>query len=506
MISGQARNYVADKSTFYLSHLAPYEIFLLIGSVLMFASLLLGQTSQRLGVPIVLFFVVVGMLAGEEGPGGIKFDNALLAQGIGVVALCLILFSGGLETPWRHVKPLLGPSLALSTAGVFISAFSLGIFASYLLGFSLLEGVLLGAIISSTDAAAVFSILRGSGSKPKDGLDVMLEVDSGSNDPTAYFLTIGLLELIQIPGKTWYSLLPTLLIGFGGGAALGLAMGWIIRTALNRLRFQFDSFYQLLMLAGIFFAYTFGHLIHVNGFLAVYTMALFLGSSDFRHKQGAIRFFDGNAWLMQIVLFITLGLLVYPSELLPIAGAGLAVALFLIFVARPLSVALCLLPFRIPARHMLFVSWVGLRGAVPIVFATYPLIAGLDKAGAIFNIVFFTSVVSVALQGTTLLRVGRWLGVLEDAEAPKIGGLLEESGLDQGRTAVREIIFGKGHPSIGTRVLELPLEDDVTVLLVGRHGRFLTPDETTTVMLGDVLLLGSTTNAALTTAAQDLGS
>lgn len=489
-----------------VSHLAPYEIFLLVGSALMFISLLLGQTSHRLGVPMVLFFVAVGMLAGSEGPGGIRFDNALLAQGIGVVALCLILFSGGLETPWRHVRPVLGPSLALSTAGVFISAFSLGIFASYILGFSLLEGMLLGAIISSTDAAAVFSILRGAGTKPKDGLDVMLEVESGSNDPTAYFLTIGLLDLIQIPDKTWYSLLPTLLLGFGGGAALGLIMGWLIRTALNRLRFNFDSFYQLLMLAGIFFAYTFGHLIHVNGFLAVYTMALFLGSSDFRHKQGAIRFFDGNAWLMQIVLFITLGMLVYPSQLLPIAGTGLAVALFLIFVARPLSVALCLLPFRIPAKHMLFVSWVGLRGAVPIVFATYPLIAGLDKAGVIFNIVFFSSVVSVALQGTTLLRAGRWLGVLEEAETPRLGGLLEDSGLDQGRTAVREIVFGAGHPEIGTRVLELPLEPDVTILLVGRHGRFIIPDEMTVLMLGDVLLLGSTTNAALNVAEQHLGS
>ena len=485
-----------------MAQLAPYEILLLIGSLLMFASLLLGQTSQRLGVPIVLFFVAVGMLAGEEGPGGIQFDNAELAQAIGVVALNLILFSGGLETPWHRVKPVLRPSLVLSTAGVFISAVSLGIFASYLLDFPLLEGILLGAIVSSTDAAAVFSVLRARAAKPKDGLDVMLEVESGSNDPTAYFLTIGLLELIQVPDKSWYSLLPMLLLGFAGGGALGLGMGWIIRTALNRLRFHFDSFYQLLMLAGIFFTYTFGHLIHVNGFLAVYTMALFLGASDFRHRRGAIRFFDGNAWLMQIVLFITLGMLVYPSELLPIAGAGLAVALFLIFVARPLSVALCLLPFGIPAKQMLFVSWVGLRGAVAIVFATYPLIAGIPQAGMIFNIVFFTSVVSVALQGTTLVRVGRWLNIFENDVAPSAGGLLEDSGLGVERAAVREVIINDGHLEIGSRVQDLLLEEEAMVLLVGRNGRFIVPDETMTVMKGDVLLLGSATSKGLNQAAE----
>ncbi len=488
-----------------MSHLAPYEIFLLVGSLLMFVSLMLGRASQRVGVPVILFFIAVGMLAGSEGPGGIQFDNPRLAQAIGVVALNLILFSGGLETHWRHLKPVLGPSLTLSTVGVFISAFSTGIFASYLLGFSLLEGILLGAIISSTDAAAVFSILRGGRAKLKGGLATMLEVESGSNDPTAYFLTIGILSLIQSPEKSWYALLPEILLGFAGGAALGFGMGWIMRWALARVRFQFDSFYQLLMLAAIFFTYTFGHLIHVNGFLAVYTMAIFLGSSDFWYKRGAIRFFDGNAWLMQIVLFVTLGLLVYPSQLLPIAGVGLAVALFLIFIARPLSVALCLLPFRVPVQQMLFVSWVGLRGAVPIVFATYPLIAGLDRAGTIFNLVFFASVVSVALQGTTLLRVGRWLGVLEIEKSTSGGGLLEDAGfVTAERTAVREVSFLQGHPAVGHRLSELPLTDGVTVLLIGRHGRFLTPDATTVVMAGDVAMLGSSSNAALAEAVRGL--
>jgi cell volume regulation protein A len=480
-----------------MSHLAPYEIFLLVGSVLMFISLLLGRASQGLGVPVVLFFIMVGMLAGSEGPGGIQFDNPIIAQAIGVVALNLILFSGGLETQWRHLKPVIGPSLTLSTIGVLISAVSTGIFTAYLLGFPLLEGILLGSIIASTDAAAVFSILRAGKAKLKGGLDTLLEVESGSNDPTAYFLTLGFIALIENPGKSWYSLLPELILGFAGGAALGLGMGWIMQWSLARLRFQFDSFYQLLMLAGIFFTYTFGHLIHVNGFLAVYTMAIFLGSSDFRHKRGAIRFFDGNAWLMQIVLFVTLGMLVFPSQLLPIAGAGLATALFLIFVARPLSVALCLLPFGIPAKEMLFVSWVGLRGAVPIVFATYPLIAGLPQAGTIFNIVFFTSVVSVALQGTTLLKVGRWLLILKTDDVKLSGGLLEEAGLGEGRTAVRELIVQEDHPAIGSRIADLPLTDDVTVLLIGRHGRFLTPDETTVVMASDVILLGSGSNSSL---------
>jgi len=400
-----------------LAHLATYEVLLLVGSVLLFVSLLVGQTGQRLGVPIILFFIGVGMLAGSEGPGGIEFDNPAVAQAVGVVALNLILFSGGLETPWPHLKPMLGKALTLSTVGVGITAFSVGIFASYLLGFSLLEGMLLGAIISSTDAAAVFSILRSRAVRPKEGLDILLEAESGSNDPTAYFLTITLVDLLLKPGQPWYTLIPEMLWGFAGGAALGLGAGYAVRWAINRLRFQFDSFYQLLLLATIFFTYTFGHLIHANGFLAVYVCALVLGSADFRHRRAAIRFFDGNAWLMQIVLFITLGMLVAPSQLLSVATTSLAVALFLMFVARPLAVALCLAPFRVPARSMLFVSWVGLRGAVPIVFATYPLLANLPQAGAIFNIVFFTSVLSVALQGTTLLRVGKWLGIFEEPQA-----------------------------------------------------------------------------------------
>ena len=382
-------------------NLSPEKI-LLIASVLILVSLVAGMTSSRFGVPTLLLFLAVGVLAGSEGIGRIYFDDPHIAGFIGVVALNFILFSGGLDTNWSSIKPVMWRGIALSTIGVFITALTVGVFAHFVLRFSLLEGLLLGAIVSATDAAAVFSILRNRGVRLKGNTSALLEFESGSNDPMAYFLTISLTALIADKNMDVLPLVVQFFKSFLIGGAMGYCMGKISHWVINKIRLDTDGLYPVLVLGLAMFTYSATHEIGGNGFLATYISALILGNSDFLHKRSLKKFYDGQAWLMQIVLFLTLGLLVYPSRVLPIVGSGLLIAAFLIFIARPAGVFSSLAFSKSSFRSKLFISWVGLRGAVPIVFATYPMIAGLDKAGMIFNLVFFISITSVLLQGTAL--------------------------------------------------------------------------------------------------------
>lgn len=385
------------------------ENILLVGSVLLLLSILGGKTTSRWGVPTLLFFLLTGILAGSEGLGGIPFDDPPLAQIIGIVALNFILFSGGLSTNFRTIEPVLRKGLALSTLGVLLTALSVGIFVHFLLGFSMPVGLLLGAIVSSTDAAAVFSILRGKGIHLKGDLAPMLELESGSNDPMAYFLTISLTAVAKEGSFHAGELLLLCCKGFIIGALMGYATGKGSLWLINRIHLPNKGLYFVLLLALALFSYSATESLGGNGFLSIYICAVLLGSSDFVHKRILIQFYDGIAWLMQIILFLTLGLLVFPSRVLAVAGPGLLISAFLIFVARPIGVFGTLLFFRTDRRSKLFLSWVGLRGAVPIVFATYPLIAGLPESDLIFNLVFFIAVSSVLVQGTMLPAVARRL-------------------------------------------------------------------------------------------------
>jgi len=385
------------------------ENILLVVSALLLLSILGGKTTSRWGVPTLLFFLLVGILAGSEGLGGIPFDDPPSAQLVGIIALNFILFSGGLSTNFRTISPVLKKGLALSTLGVLLTATAVGVFVHFLLGFSMPVGLLLGAIVSSTDAAAVFSILGGKGIHLKRDLAPMLELESGSNDPMAYFLTITLTTIVKEGSFHAGELLLLCCKGFVIGALMGYATGKGSLWLINRIHLPNKGLYFVLLMALALFSYSATEFVGGNGFLSIYICAVLLGSSDFVHKRILIQFYDGIAWLMQIILFLTLGLLVFPSRVLAVAGPGLLISAFLILVARPIGVFGTLLFFRMDLRSKLFLSWVGLRGAVPIVFATYPLIAGLPESDLIFNLVFFIAVSSVLVQGTMLPSVARWL-------------------------------------------------------------------------------------------------
>ncbi|AHM62712.1 sodium/hydrogen exchanger [Flammeovirgaceae bacterium 311] len=464
------------------------ENILLIGSILLFVSIMAGKTSYRFGVPTLIFFLIVGMLAGSEGLGKINFDNPATAQFVGVLALNFILFSGGLDTKWDYIKPVLSKGVLLSTVGVLITTVSVGAFIWQVTNFSLLEGLLLGAIVSSTDAAAVFSILRAKSVGLKKNLRPTLELESGSNDPMAYFLTITLTSLVVNQDQSLVSVIPVFIKQILFGVAVGLGMGKLSVMIINRIRLDFEGLYPVLVIALMGFIFSFTDFIGGNGFLAIYLSSVYIGNHDIIHKKTIMRFFDGFAWLMQIVLFLTLGLLVFPSHIYPIIGIGILISLFMILVARPISVYVCLAFFKMKNREKLFISWVGLRGAVPIVFATYPLIAGVDKAGMIFNIVFFISVSSVLLQGTTLPLVAKWLGVSVPEKAKRRTPLDIELS-DHVKTELNEIVVPRDTAIVGKKIVELGFPKTAIIAMIKRDGKYITPNGSTELQALDLLMV-----------------
>ena len=411
------------------------ENILLVGAILLFLSVLVGKTGAKFGVPALLLFLGVGMLAGSDG-FGIYFDSPQIAQFIGTVALCIILFSGGMDTHYREIKPILAPGVTLATLGVLMTTIITGLFiyslsdllpGNFQLG--LLESMLLAAVMSSTDSASVFSILRSKGISLKERLRPTLELESGSNDPMAYMLTILLIQVIEIGVIDWPHSIVLLFMQLSIGAAAGFALGYAIVWIINRINVPNESLYPVLLFSCVFFVFAFTNLLQGNGYLAVYIAGLVVGNRKLVHKRSLTTFFDGFTWLFQIVMFLTLGLLVNPSELPAVAGVGLLVAIFMIVVSRPISVFACLLPFRrFTTRARVYISWVGLRGAVPIIFATYPLMsAEIPNARMIFNIVFFVTIVSLLVQGTTVSAMARWLGLVGQSEEKEIFNLPPEA-------------------------------------------------------------------------------
>ena len=469
------------------------ENILLIGSILLLLSILASKAIGKLGIPTLIIFLVVGMLAGSDGIGGIHFDDPNLAQSLGVIALSFILFSGGLETKWESVKPVLWQGVTLSTLGVLLTASSLGLFISYISDFTLTEGLLIGAIVSSTDAAAVFSILRSKSIGLKGNLRPLLELESGSNDPMAYFLTIGITSLLVHKDTSFASLIPLFFQQMIIGAIAGFLLGKFMTWTLNKINLDYDGLYPVLTLALVFFTYSITTYFNGNGFLAVYLSAIILGNQNFIHKKSIIRFYDGQAWLMQIVMFITLGLLVFPKQILPFIGTGLVIALFLMFVARPLAVFLCLLFFKMKNRERLLVSWVGLRGAVPIIFATYPLLQGVEKSAMIFNIVFFIVLASVILQGTTIPIVAKWLYLFKPVKF-KTRYPLELEMSDNFKNELFEIEIKESSNAVGRQILQLKFPKTSLIVLINRNDKYIMPSGTTTIVQGDKLLIMSDNN------------
>ena len=471
-----------------IHQMIPIEYLLLIGSVLVLLSILIAKVSDRLGLPMLLLFIAIGMLAGSEGVGGIAFDNPQLAQSIGIVALIFILFAGGFDTKWSSVKRVFWQAAGLSTAGVFLTALAVGLFAAWLLGFSLMEGFLLGAIVSSTDAAAVFAVLRSREVSLKGDLRSLLELESGSNDPMAVFLTIGAIQLLTSHRELWFNIVLQFLFQMGIGLALGLVIGRIMVVALNRLKIWFEGIYPVMVLAFVAFTYGAAATIGGSGFLAVYVAGLVAGNSEFVQKKSLLRFFDGFAWLSQIAMFLALGLLVFPSQVAAVVGAGLLVSVFLMIIARPLSVFVTMSLSGVGWREKTLVSWVGLRGAVPIVLATFPLIAGLEGARLLFNLVFFIVLTSALLQGWSVPFVAKALGL--DAPVKKRQRHPIEFAPVEGINAdLVDFIVPYDSSVVGKSIVELELPQDTLVVLIGRDDEYLVPSGGTVLQEGDTLLV-----------------
>lgn len=464
------------------------ELELLAGSVLVLLAIFASRLAGRLGVPALLLFLGLGMLAGSDGPGGIDFDDAELAQAIGIGALALILFDGGLSTSWAQVRPIALRGAVLATVGVAVTAGVVGVAAAAILDVPVEVGLLLGAIISSTDAAAVFAVLRSRQAGLRGGVQPTLELESGANDPMAALLTITMIEVITGDGGSPLGITVLLVVQLVIGALVGLAVGWLARALVNHLSLGTDGLYPVLTLAMALGSYAGAALVGGSGFIAVYLCGLYLGNQELLHRNSIIRFHDAVAWLSQIAMFLVLGLLVFPSRLPEVAGSALLVAIVLAFVARPLGVFASLLPFRVPWRQQAVVSWVGLRGATPIILATFPLVEGIAEAELIFDVVFFVVLTSVLVQGTTLEPVARLFGVTEPYAARPPAPLEAGAPLPDG-TALRQVhipvgSYGDGRPLVGAG-----LPPRALIVLVERGGTYIVPTGATRLEAGDAVLI-----------------
>lgn len=468
---------------------------LLVGSVLLFVSIVVGKTGYRFGVPALLLFLIVGMVFGSDGLG-LQFHNAEEAQFIGMVALSIILFYGGMDTRISDIRPVLLPGITLSTLGVLLTAMFTGLFIWWLSGmswnnlqFPLVTSLLLAATMSSTDSASVFAILRSQKMHLKNNLRPMLELESGSNDPMAFMLTMVLIQFITSSGVGLSEMLVSFGTQFVVGAAGGYVLGKLAVLMLNRLNIDNQALYPILLLSCIFFTFSITDLLQGNGYLAVYIAGMVVGNNRISHRKDIYTVMDGLTWLVQIVMFLCLGLLVNPHELLEVAAVALLIGIFMIFVGRPLSVFLCLLPFgrKITFKSRLFVSWVGLRGAVPIIFATYPVVSGVSCADVIFNIVFFITIVSLVVQGTTVSRAAHFLGL--SAPMEKTGNefgveLPEEIDSNLHDMAVTQEILDRGDT-----LKDMNLPKGTLVMMVKRNNEYLVPNGMLKLHLGDKLLL-----------------
>jgi potassium/hydrogen antiporter len=461
----------------------PTAVALLVIGVLLAVSAIASRTSGRLGIPFVLLFLVVGMLAGSEGIGGIPFEDYGLAFRLGTVALVLILFDGGLNTAIGSIRRVLAPASLLATLGVAGTA-AVTALGARALGFAWEHSLLLGAIVSSTDAAAVFSILRSAGVQIRPRVAYLLEVESGVNDPMAVILTLAVTRALVSGEQMGWRIVADSALQLAVGMAAGVAIGYAGRWVVARVRLAATGLYPVLTLAIAFVAFGAPTLVWGSGFVAVYVAAVVLGNGRVPYMAGLQRVHDAMAWFSQVAMFLLLGLLAFPSRLVGVAVPGLALGLFLAFVARPLVVAALLAPFRLPWREVMLISWVGLRGAVPIMLATFPVFAGVAGAQRVFDLVFFVVVVSSLVQGTSIRWLARALG-LEVPRPPRPRAMLEILSTQQLAGEVMSFHIEPASAVAGSRISELPIPEGSAVMLVVRGRELVAARGRTLLQPGD---------------------
>ncbi len=480
------------------------ETGLLIGAILIYVSIVISKTGFRFGIPTLLMFLIVGMLFGTDGLG-LQFDSPKVAQFIGMVALSIILFTGGFETKLGDIKPVVAQGIVLSTAGVLLTTVITGFFIYFIsekdftnLSMPIMVSMLLAATMSSTDSASVFSILRSQHINLKENLRPMIELESGSNDPMAYMLTIILIQIIGSGADLdAVEVIKNLLVQFLVGAFLGFVIGKLAVKQINKINLPNSSLYPILLLSVVFITFTITDMLNGNGYLAVYIAGMVTGNEKLTYRREITTFMDGMTWLFQIVMFLVLGLLVNPHEMFGVGLVSLLIALFMIFVSRPISVFACLLPFRnMTTKARLFVSWVGLRGATPILFATYPVVAGVEGSNQLFDIVFFITLISLLVQGMSISKVAKLLKL--DLPEEKTGNAFGVELPDELDSKLNDITLTEEMLTKGNRLVDMNLPKGTLVMIIKRGEEFIVPNGTMELKVGDQLLLisGNTTTPA----------
>ncbi|WP_096202938.1 potassium/proton antiporter [Bacillus sp. FJAT-45350] len=464
------------------------DYFILLSALLLIIGVLTAKFSTRLGVPALILFILVGMITGSDGLGLIHFDNAKMAQLIGIVALVIILFEGGLQTKWSTVKSVATPSLSLATLGVILTTVVVAVAAKLILGVTWLEGFLFGAIVGSTDAAAVFAVLKGQNVKAR--LGATLEAESGSNDPMAVFLTLSLIELMMVEDPVYFLLVGSFFWQMGIGLVMGLVLGKLAAYAINRINLDSSGLYPVFALAFALLTYSITALIGASGLLAVYVAALIIGNSDLTYRQSIFRFNEGFAWMAQILMFTILGLLVFPNQLLTldVIIKGLLLSFILIIIARPLAVFLSTIKMGYNLKEKVFLSWAGLRGAVPIVLATFPMIAGLENSQLFFNVVFFVVFTSALIQGSTISIFAEKLGLTGPKRTESMHSL-ELVSIGKANAEIIEFEVSEESVITGETLADIQFPKDVLINAIIRKGELITPYGETKIEIGDILYI-----------------